>query len=63
MTAPGAGSNTTIAKRRNGWLGPKESNLNMAISKEDALACPRGSAELHFISIHKQLETLEFREP
>jgi hypothetical protein len=51
------------AKRTNGWLGPKESNLDMAISKADALACPREFAEPHFIRIDKPLETREFREP
>jgi hypothetical protein len=54
----------SLAERRNAWLGGREdSNLDMANSKPDALACPRGFAEPHFIGIHKQLETLEFREP
>jgi hypothetical protein len=35
----------------------------MAVLKADALACPRGFAEPHFIRAHKPLETLEFREP
>jgi hypothetical protein len=47
-----------FSDRRTAWLGREDSN-----SKPDALACPRGFAELHFIGIHKQLETLEFREP
>src|SRR5450631_2751066 len=32
----------TIARRKTGWLGRQESNVDMAISKADALACPRG---------------------
>ena len=45
------------------WLGRTELNLDLAISKADALACPRGFAEPHFIGIVKPLETREFREP
>jgi hypothetical protein len=33
-----------LAERENGWLG-RESNLDMAISKADALACPKGFTE------------------
>jgi hypothetical protein len=43
-------------------LGGKR-RTDMVISKADALACPRGFAEPHFIRINKLLETLEFREP
>jgi hypothetical protein len=43
--------------------GAAGANLDMAISKSDPLACPRGVAKPHFIRIHKRLETLEFREP
>jgi hypothetical protein len=32
-------------------------------SKSDAVACPRGVEEPHFTTIHKPLETFEFREP
>src|SRR5450631_787905 len=39
----------SLAERGNGWLGRKESKLDMAISKSDALACPRRVAEPHFI--------------
>jgi hypothetical protein len=53
----------SFAELRNAWLGREDSNLDMANSKPDALACPRGFAEPHFIGIHKHLETLEFREP
>jgi hypothetical protein len=53
----------SLAERGNGWLVRQESNLDMTISKADALACPRGFAEPGFIRILKLLETLEFREP
>jgi len=46
----------SLAKHKNAWLGRQESNLDMAISKADALACPRGFAEPHsseFISRSK----------
>jgi hypothetical protein len=46
---------------REAWA--KESNLAMAISKSDALACSRGATEPHLIRTHKHLETFEFREP
>ena len=52
----------TISSCTTAWLGREDSNLDMAISKSDALACPRGVAEPLFIRIHKRLETLEFRE-
>jgi predicted HTH transcriptional regulator len=46
------------------WVaGRKDSSLNVAISKSDALAYPRPATELHLVRIHKPLETLEFREP
>jgi hypothetical protein len=35
----------------------------MAYSKSDAVACPRGTAQPHFTTIHKPLEPFEFREP
>jgi hypothetical protein len=38
----------------------KESNLDMAVSKADALAGSRGFKEPHFIRIHKPLEILDF---
>ena len=44
-----------------GWGG--RIHLDMAVSKSDALACPTGVAEPLFITTHKRLETLEFREP
>jgi hypothetical protein len=47
----------------NGWLGRENSNIDMANSKSDALPCPRGATEPHFVKIHKPLETFEFREP
>jgi hypothetical protein len=52
-----------LAEQGKGRLGRQESNLDMAISKADALARPRGFAEHHFMRIHKPLETFEFREP
>jgi hypothetical protein len=45
------------------WLGREDSNLEMANWKSAALACPRGTTELHFVKIHKPLEKLKFREP
>jgi hypothetical protein len=52
-----------ISMRRTGWLRQQDSNLDMASLKSDALACPRGTSERHFIRIHKPLETFEFRKP
>jgi len=43
----------SLAECRNGWLGRKESNLDMAISKSDALAYPRGVTEPHCIRIEQ----------
>jgi hypothetical protein len=42
-----------FSETRNGWLGRKESNLDMAISKSDALAYPRGVTEPHYITIEQ----------
>jgi hypothetical protein len=53
----------TGGTRVNEWLGRGDSNLDMANSKSDALACPKGAAEPRFVKIHKPLETFEFREP
>jgi hypothetical protein len=53
----------TISSCWTGWLRREDSNLDMANSKSDADACPRGAAEPHFTTIHKSLETFEFREP
>jgi hypothetical protein len=53
----------SLEERGTAWLGRKDSNLYMAILKSDALACPRGAAEPHFVRIHKPLEKLKFREP
>jgi hypothetical protein len=52
-----------LAERRTGWLGREDSNLDRTNSKSDVVACPRGVEEPHFTTIHKPLETFEFREP
>jgi hypothetical protein len=46
--------------RTSDYLGRKNSDLDMAISKWDPLACSRGATEPHLIGISKPLETLEF---
>ena len=50
----------SLAENKNVWLGCKDSNLDMAISTWDPLACSTGATELHLIGIRKPLETLEF---
>jgi hypothetical protein len=52
-----------VGSRRTAWLGPEDSNLEMANWKSDAIACPRGAAEPLFVGIPKPFETLKFREP
>jgi hypothetical protein len=52
-----------FSKNKNAWLGREDSNLDMANWKSDALACPRGAAEVVFVEKHKSFGTFEFREP